>query len=1091
MASGGVEKKGRYGEAVFDGLKNDEHQRLVRITISGLARTKVLADQLHDAEATWQTGRSGGLDMTFIRHGDSIGLNIFGNSNVIGLKVVPEREKIAEERTRLLARDAELAFMVRRQHAMVQLMTPEDLYDWWQFYDQIEGQGIYDQIGVRATEFSGLERASQERLRETRLVLDKLLSENNEYLAANGVAKVKEAGSLDLAFLAADGGLREVPLAWLKEFGLLGQVVRETIVDQAKVTGVMLPKEGESKREFETRVKALETAYEQHYGTPVRVARGTPGQISLWRKLGFGNPRPSSYQDASVTPGHLWRHLYFGKSNLEPGPLARIARLSLPGLGEEYSFPGIDLVFLRRTMKGGYEYAPLDGLAALDPHALRRNKFGVVPMDQVCGIKIFPDSWDWDTIKGDGEARRRVADAIYNMGVPGGHILYLNEQLLQYWLEKGTPFTDKSNAAFAGDLQRALSYGRGIGSGKEKTPIYKQFRLRPEVGGDKKALSIVSPDTGDTVDVIMDLGLSFEAMPEGFNGLGKQAGTADGLMRLLRYGILPMVPAWYAKEYLLQTVANQDRRGRTNAFWALTKAEAVEKDPVAQYLVQELFARCDPEELMAKLPKDVAESILKLGPTYVKIWRNGAQHEVAAMVPTHAHADHDALYPYATEAARVVAGAELLAFWKAKTMKAASWRSKLTYVTKLSEPKHGNSYQIQPREMYPYYVSGKPVRITDGVTLFPYVVDHSLVSRMQVFELAFGGNKSVLYNSGDWRFGTDEKNGDGKTSRALEGAAKHKPDIIVMETTNMGGNESIKPGLGLTEDDVRDTVMDLVKEAGSEAVVVVAPTNNLQRLHGLLQVAEGTGRKLAISPAHAEIERQLMAAKELAPIGADGFDWVLPYDIGTEDLTVWSKPMMAPRRHHEDMLQIAAAGPLGILDAQRLNSEGEKWIVVVSPFDIMPDQFDRIYFPHGIRMLYSAPFVYNWQARTLLGANLGSNGDWIKSVGAKVFMDIKVDGQGAGRVTSQRFDPKRILHVSGHPTPRQVVEALEVLIGKDRMKGVEIIDQMDRYNPADPLHSGYSLPISGGDGVRIILNHGEKPEEVAKFLRKNLGKVRK
>jgi len=1068
---------GMYGEALFDGAKDAEQQRLIRSTVFGLAHTKPVTDQLHLAEATWQVGRAGGLDMVFTRRANGsgnefVGLNIFGGTNVIGVKVLGAKTQFGEERAKLLARDAELAFMIRRQQANIALMTPSDLFNWWRFYSQIEERGIYESIGSRSMEFSGLERMTAERLRETKLVLERLLSENGAHMDKFGVAKVKEAGSLDLAFLAKDGGLRELPLAWLKVSGLAGQVVEERIADQQMVAGIMLPKEGESKREFEARVEELEQAYLEHYKTAIRVARATPGQVSLWRKLGFGSPRVSSFPDAEITPGDLWRHLYFGKSNLEPGPLARVGRLSLPGLGEEYSFPGIDLVFLRRTLKGAHEYAPLDGLAALDSHAIRKGKFGVVPMDQVCGIKIFPNSWSWDDMKNDAETKRRVADAIYNMGIPGGHVLYLNQDLLKYWLGQGTPFADKSNAAFEGDLQRALSYGRGLGTSNGKEVEFLQFRLKPEVGGDKKAIRIRSKATGDVVDIILDLGLSFDAMPDGFNKIGAIPGTADGLHRQLRYGILPMVPGWYAKEYILHTAAK---------YWSMSNPDAVAKDPVAQYLIQEIAARVTEDEYGAKLPAQIAEAVRKLGPTYMQVWRNGAQHEVGALVPTHAHADHDGLIPYATEKARVIAGAELLAFWKAKTMKAASWRSKLLHVTKLTEPKEGAAYQIEPREIFPYYTSGKPVRITDGVTLFPYVVDHSLVSRMQIFRMNFGGSEIVFGNSGDWRMDRA-----GKTMRALEAMAKHKPDYFSMETTNMGGNE--KPGEGMTEEDVRDTILSLVKEAGNAAVVVVAPTNNLQRLHSLLEVAEATGRKLALSPSHAEIERQLAAAKELAPIGADGFDFVLPYEIGTGNLTVWSKPLTTPRKHHRDMYEIAASGPLGVLDPERLNSEGERWIVVVSPFDVLPDQFDRIHFPHGLKLLHSAPFVYDWPARTLLGANMGENSSWLRQVGAEVFMDIRVDGQGAGRVKSERFDPKRILHVSGHPTEKQVIEALDLLRGgkasgrdfivilnhgvkpeviaerlykKLGKRNLTIISSLDRYKPEDPLHSGFVLPLKG------------------------------
>lgn len=1073
------------------GLKKSEGGEFsVGKIVSGLSRTMAVADQLHYAEATWLAGRGdSGLEMTFVRPSamgrEFVGLNLFGVQDVIGIKVVADKSQAADERARILGRDAELAFMIRRQHARIVILTREDLSNWWQFYEQIEDEGIYQRIGRRALEFSGLERISSERLKETRLVLERLISENKAYLGEHGTAKVRPAGDLDYAFLD-EGKLRAVPLSWIKKTKMHGQIGEETIEDQAEVAGIMLPREGESKREFDARAAALEEGYFKHYGNKIRVAKASPGQVSLWRKLGFGSPRLSSYSEAELTPGDLWRHLYFGKSNLEPGPLSQVGRLTLPGLGEEFNFTGIDLVFLRRTRGGVQEYAPLDGLAALDPRALKKGRFGVVPLDNVVGIKIFPNSWSWDDMKNNDEASRRVRDAIYNMGIPGGHILYLNERLLRYWIEQGTPFTDKSNAAFSDDLQRAISYGRGLGSSNGKELYLTIDRLEPEVGGNKITTDIVDKKTANRLVILKDVGLSFNTMPEGFNGLGKVAGTADGMMSLFRHGVAPMRPGWWSLDKILQTVYNRDKKGRENGYWSITNPKLVEGDPVAQYCIQELFARMDHVELQARLPYRLFRAIMDQGGEYVKQWRKGAQVEVAAIVPTHAHLDHDGLIQYSDEKAMIIAGADQMGFWKAKTMKAVSWRGKLTTSAQLAEPRaggRGNPYQVIERPIYPYYFSGKPVRVTDGVTLWPYIADHSLESWMQVFEYNFGGNKTVEYDSGDWRI---DRNG--KTLKALTGAAKHKPDVIVMETTNMGGNE--KPGEGLSEEDVRDTLLHLVQEAGNEAAIVIAPPNNLQRMKSLLEVAEKTGRKLALAPAHAEVERQLMAAKELAPIGADGFDHVLPDDVGEGGWTVWRKAMTTSRKYQDDLFDIAASSPLGVLDGDRLNTEGNKWILVLSPFDILPYQLDRIGFPNGVRILYSAPFLYNWSARTLAGANLGNNSQWTQQVKAKVFMDMEIDGQGAGRVVSKRQDPKRILHVSGHPTPRQVVEALDLLIGPDRQKDVELIWKLDRYDPKDPLHSGFSMPMSGGYGVRVVLNHGLKPERVAEYLRKNLGKKR-
>ncbi|MBI2325763.1 hypothetical protein HYU91_00005, partial [Candidatus Collierbacteria bacterium] len=113
----GTERKIRRGNEVFSGIGEGESQKLIRSTINGLAHTRVVIDQFRETGATWLAGRSGGLDMIFAKQGGGFaGLNVFGSREVIGIKVVDVVSRFAEERARLLARNSELAYMVRQKH---------------------------------------------------------------------------------------------------------------------------------------------------------------------------------------------------------------------------------------------------------------------------------------------------------------------------------------------------------------------------------------------------------------------------------------------------------------------------------------------------------------------------------------------------------------------------------------------------------------------------------------------------------------------------------------------------------------------------------------------------------------------------------------------------------------------------------------------------------------------------------------------------------------------------------------------------------------------------------------------------------------
>lgn len=1046
-----TERKIRRGNEVFSGVSDGELQKLVRSTISGLTHTRVLVDQFREADASWLAGRSGGLDMIFTKRGGGYaGLNIFGSREVIGIKVVDEVAHFPEERARLLARNNELAYLVRQKHGNIVLLTPAELYDWWQFYRQIEAMGIYDRLGERSAEFSGLERTAQERLRNTKLILEKLLSENGGFFSQHGVAKVKESGVLDLAFLAKDGGLCEVPLSWVKTFGVDGQITVDTVLRSQPVVGIIFPKEGESKREMMTRAKELEDVYKAQHGVSIHVARATPGQVGLWKKLGFGIEISAAIAEAELKPGDVAQFLYMGRSNVDSGPLARKLNgrlprggyLSLPGQGDEYSFPGADLLFLQRH-NGQPEYALVNGLTALDPRLDRRGKFGVTPMNNVLGIKIFPNSWSFNQMKDDPQTKELIRQLRRYTLNPSANVLFLNLTLFEYWRAQGNPFSAEDlSRQFASDPGRAVSYGYGLtGEGRQIVSLMIPQK-EPRIGGVNLVARVRRGE--NSIVTLWDAGLGFEDAPMAFGQLGNKERTASGMRRGLMEGEITMIPGVLDQDKLLKSLED---------FWAITDPTVLARMPVGQFLASEVSRRMKPEEIRTYLPGPIAEAVISEGPKYAHKWGEGKTVPAAILI-SHAHLDHVGNLPFMDPAIPIYTASDTAAVLDYITNKASSWRDRMTDTALLMEEPDGAAYQKTARDVRVHYKTGRIPLFSNGKdggqVYTPIRVNHSLGSDAGILETVIGGEKVVLCFTGDI------KKGEASDAAVHRIGTVHRPQVIVTETTNVGNH---KPGEGRTETDVRDSIYSAVRESGNAGIVVVVDPKNLERMHNLSDIAESTGRKLAVAYQHAEFQRQLITARELAPEGAIGYDDVFTGELG-RDWTIWANTMTRQRRFQSDLRNSAERGPLGILDSQRLSQESDKWMVVVSPFSILQDQFVNR-FSDGLAIIYSASYPYATNQKLMVGANLAPSRDWLVQVGvSQVYGDMKIYGQG-GRVDQKLMDKKRIFHVSGHVSEKELIAYLDTMVG-------------DRH----------------GEKVAIIPIHGFKPEIAAELFYKKLGRRR-
>jgi mRNA degradation ribonuclease J1/J2 len=327
------------------------------------------------------------------------------------------------------------------------------------------------------------------------------------------------------------------------------------------------------------------------------------------------------------------------------------------------------------------------------------------------------------------------------------------------------------------------------------------------------------------------------------------------------------------------------------------------------------------------------------------------------------------------------------------------------------------------------------------------------------------GSGAVLYTA-DVKLGPLTAN----TVETLAG----KFDRIIMESTNFEGN---KVSAGITEAKVRDSFIRIMREQANDTVVIVSAPNQLERLSSILEAAEATGRKVALGHSHALVVNQMRIGRQQAPLDVEGFNLTLP-EIG-EDVALWVKPQVNPQTYQKVLSEWAAAKSLGLVDQARLSAEGSKWVVVVTPYDIMRHQFGGVHFP-GLSVIHSAPFPYARNAKV----KLGDSQRWIRSQGGHYFTDFEIQGVG-GRVIPSR-NPY-FLHVSGHATFEQMIDSVisPLLNGIYRNKqlilvhgenpvryaeamgrrlgnpaGLEIVSSLDRYRPSDPFkYSGYRLVL--------------------------------
>lgn len=1044
---------------------------------------ELFCNGLKKAGATWVRSPEGAkvLDIGFVpetrENHEFLGVNVFARPNSVGVVFRPV-EVPYEEVEQSLREDEELGPLMS-QGARVVILTMEDLQNWIGFYAQVKAEGWHDILGDKALEYSGLGRTDWAYAARFAAAADDLLVANAQVFVERGVAHIDlpSKGKIDRAFVNAQGDVVGVVMHHVRVAELKGEILEEKVLSEGVlVPGLVVRRTGESKREAYERARNLARYWRRRLGEEsLEVPVVSEGQLSIWRKLGMWSEVESAVVGSDLSTEEVIRFLYLGKSNLEPGELARMG-YSLPSTGRE--FAGVDVVFLERGPVEERRVATIDGLLGLNLGRKKKDEEGFLALNRVSGIVILPDEWDVREMKSHVERIRY--DLNYRTGGPDSHLLYLTRELFDRWRERGSIFADGEANGFA-SLRQRHEYGYGAINGGRSVGLHV-WRPFPEIGGQKMA--VVVDTGGDRVVNMIDWGTSFEAATPALRELTAKAPTSIGLRRQLETGELPMVLGAYDTEYILASIRK---------YPAILHMDS--NNAVSSFLRAEIKRRVDFKDVERLVGEGNARRIYELAEQDERWWYGEREQIVSNLAISHAHVDHVGDVPFLDRRVVMWGTAETMAHLRAMTRRGKSWTNRYEYVSLVTQDKDGAAYRREYRDAYPTYWSGQRVRIGEGLAVEFSLANHSMTGMAMVGVRDEEGKGLMLY-TGDVKPG----NWTEKTVNRLAG----EYPVIVMETTNL--EDAAKPSSGVTEQMVRDTLLDRIREAGRDTVVVVAPANHLERLQSIGEVAEAVGRKVAIGPAHAELVEQMRADREmLAPLGVDGFDFWLPA-LGSEaalwwptlmpdeseDELVWPQ-VTTPRRFQRNLFEIAMGGGMGVVDLERLSKEGQEWLVVIDPYRLFRHEFGGGWFGNGLSVLHSAHFPYQGYAKRFLAENTR----WVGEQRGKHLMDFEVKGMG-GRVVNQpnygagnMGGKKRYgLHASGHATFEEMVAILDGLVGGnfsgkklvlvhgqsperyeralrkrlglDRTADLEIVSRMDRYDPKKPVsRNGWEMKLNG------------------------------
>jgi ribonuclease J len=288
-----------------------------------------------------------------------------------------------------------------------------------------------------------------------------------------------------------------------------------------------------------------------------------------------------------------------------------------------------------------------------------------------------------------------------------------------------------------------------------------------------------------------------------------------------------------------------------------------------------------------------------------------------------------------------------------------------------------------------------PVALNDclaGLQVRSWPVDHSVP----------GAAAYAIRTSAGWIGYTGDIRFHGKSTRAMERFAKELADLEPVALLCEGTN--VEEGAPITEEQVASNALRLVREATGQLVVADFSPRNVERLLTFLQVAQETGRLLAIQPKDAFLLQSMSLA---APPRSDGaapprHDEATPSafvdPLTMPAVVLYADPKSAPRAWEKDLRQewrSRTHGPAQVCACP------EDYILCFSLWDAN-DLLDLPGVEGGV-YLYSNSRAYDEEQ----GVDLQRLRNWVQHVGLR----MEGDPDDPGHVP---------LHASGHASGPQL-----------------------------------------------------------------------
>lgn len=1007
----------------------------------------LIRELLQEQEAKWVVKPSAKpeLDVAFFPKGgrgeELASVSFLGNHFTVGVRLVEgnTKEEIRLSMEKILEEPA--IRHIYDSGFRVCFLTPSDFPLWLKFYNVAQGKGLTRDYGRRVHELSGLERTTPQYANRIRDRFENLIKKEEKELEAWGVSrfgaycpiKLPEEYYLDYAFFRNHEPVG-IPMVHVRET-YPGDIVREKVIPtRVLVPGFITREAGESKQEAYNRGREAETYYQEKLGKEIQVKIPiiSAGQISLWEKLGMFKPsipavvEKDSDARVALTPDDLINYLFLGKSSLDRGELAQLG-LSLPIRPNRDVLPGVDVLFLTRnpiTLARDFTTLPYP-MIGLDLNKHDKGTFDVKEYHDIAGLVLIPETWKKDDIK--SFLRKSAGFLRIHLGLGTVRILPVTEKLFNYWQQSGTVLGTEPSPIQRryGNVERPTIYP--LRSSSEGEVYVARVRQEDVVGGNTSF--IAEKNDGKIRVHAFDIGAEFNFEPSALNALTATPATSLGILPALSSGQIPMIPGFQETEYLI--AAAQDNP-------ALTRDK---KNPVYKYILAELYARLETERERYEKAGLSIDDIVNFGKEAHDEWYRAGDWRLSNIIPGHLHWDHVGELGTVTSDAKIISPNEQLAIMRAMTSSARRWSDKLGHVSLITEPKNGAAYHRIERVTQPYRY-GERISIGNGIFYTGEAISHSIASQMQYFEIE--GGKSFL-NTGDVRVGDEWA----LTESAVAKLAG-KPEVIFMETTNPPGTEKISAGV--SEADVRGNIEKVFRKHPSSVMVVVAPKNHNQRITSIIEAAENVGRKVALGPRHAVITNQIAFDQALSDEEIRSFDYALP--ILGKDVGLWLRPYTKLGSYEDSLMDISSDGELGVVDAQRLSEENDKWVIVLSPWDLLEKSFPKMYAKHGVTYVWSSYYTYDTDSKR----NVSANYYWLKrEQNNNFYADLVVPSGGKGIRVMPRLHEQGPFHASGHATFEQLFDKVLVPL----------------------LDSKYK-------DKSVILVHGSEPAVYASTLQKNL-----